>query len=124
MGKGKHVSEDEFGNIKNFQKAGVDIATVSKGTGRSYNTINRIYAHDDYESYKLRNQPQEEPTTAPELPEPSQIDNKAVQYMLQNINDNLVELRNSYTEMQNSLAWLEKNVVVAEPSKIVKRRLW
>lgn len=121
MGKGKHVTEKEFDSIKSLLKAGVDFNTVGKAMGRSYNTVNRVNSQDNYEDFKLRDKPVE-PPTATELP--AQIDSKSVTYMLQNINDNLVELRNSYTEMQNSLAWLEKNVVAVEPSKIVKRRLW
>ena len=102
---------------------------ASQVTGRSPSTTSYIFQAESYEDYKkhqkirLTIHPPNKAKETTEATEPAQIENKSVQYMLQNINDNLVELRNLYTDMSNSLAWLEKNVIVDEPKKI-KRGLW
>lgn len=127
--KYKYLNEKEFNNIKLLQQAGLSMNKASQVTGRSPSTTSYIFQAESYEDYKkhqkirLMAHPPTKAKETTEATEPAQIENKSVQYMLQNINDNLVELRNLYTDMSNSLAWLEKNVIVDEPKKI-KRGLW
>lgn len=58
MRKGKHISEEEFVQIREALDKGVSQTVLSKLSGRSMTTINVLNKYEDYESYINRNKVQ------------------------------------------------------------------
>lgn len=82
MNKGRtHIKADEFKSIKALASAGVSVATASRATGRSYNTVDRIFKSTDFENYthltQVKNGKAVEPVVEekhPDAPVPSMND--------------------------------------------------
>jgi hypothetical protein len=123
---GKHISENEFDNLKLLQKKGLSQAEAVRVTERSSSLVSRVYNAETWDGYKgtvklfnlERNHPEQlEVVNEVESAQP-ELEDHRIMDKLQQIENHLKVQDQQFSEFAELYAW------VAEHAKLDTRKKW
>lgn len=113
----KHMTEQEYANIKLLKQAGLSQKQAANVTKRSQATICNIYKTEDYAAYKEAQKPKEAPE--PRL-DTAMLTTITPDADIKDVTDALVNIYDKLEAMHESIKWIENHTEV----KPRKSSLW